>query len=110
MSRYGHAAEARKRAFRALDETCPAVDKAGLEARVWFDLALGGYGLTEEQRAGLQGDFETAIKEFASAVKDRATEKLRAALIAAYEEVVGLEDELDTAKSGLREAQIRSEA
>lgn len=71
---------ARKRAFAEIGETCPDVDAA-------VDLA----------RREIERDVASALDDIATAVKRKATEPLRDALIAAYQEIERLESEISDA-------------
>jgi DNA anti-recombination protein RmuC len=62
--------DASRRAFRAVDETCPTVDR-------------------ESRRVS------EALDDMVRHIKDKCTEPLRDALIEAYDEVITLEDERD---------------
>lgn len=67
--------EARKRAFNALPETCPTVDK--IVARIMDD----------------------AEDDITTRIKDQVTETFREVLVDAYDEVIELEGKLDEANN-----------
>jgi len=115
--------EARRRAFRAIDETCPTVqsicDDADIDCGVDHDDASGEIESVHSEiecqlgtlqdiasRLGRASDY-ASVDDIPSAILDRVTGPFREALIEAYRDVVTLEDEVsdkDTVVAALEES------
>lgn len=92
--------EARKRAFGAVRETCPAVDDAMGELIDGLnDLTVGGF----------KRDMPDLVKKATDAVKEK-TNELRDALVSAYEELIEAEAEVAGLKQDLERAQAEAAA